>query len=99
MQQLDNNKQLASSSINEIAQALTILNSVRNNNSTPEQVLASSLLIQSEYGNLTLGVLQQIILDGIMQKFNRSNNPQYNDIPSLMFWLREYTLNNMKVIY
>jgi len=85
---LDNNKQLVSSSINEVAQALTILSSVRNNNSTPEQILTASTLIKNEYPKLTLGELQQIILDGIMQKFNNTEHTQYNDVPSLMLWLK-----------
>jgi len=67
-----------------------MLNSIRNNDSSPEQVLTASALIQKEYPKLTLGELQQIIVDGIMQKFNVSDQPQYNDIPSLMFWLKKY---------
>lgn len=61
--------------------------------------MTASALIQSEYPKLTLGELQQIVLDGIMQKFNKSEQPQYNDIPSLMFWLRKHKLDNIKVFY
>ena len=57
---LDNSKQLTSCSINEVCQAITILNSVRNNNSTPEQLLTASAMIKNEYPNLTLGELQKI---------------------------------------
>jgi hypothetical protein len=96
---LDNNKQLVSCSVNEVSQALTILSSIRVNNSTPEQVITASAMIIKEYPKLTLGELQQIIVDGIMQKFNRSEQPQYNDVPSLMFWLRKYKLDNTTVFY
>lgn len=88
--QLDNSKQLVSCSISEIAQAVTVLSSIRVNNSTPDQILMASAMIQKEHPNLTLGILQQIILDGIMQKYNFSEQPQYNDMPSLMFWLKKY---------
>lgn len=77
-----------------MCQAITILNSVRNNNSTPEQLLTASAMIQNEYPKLTLGTLQQVIIDGIMQKFNTSGQPQYNDVPSLMFWLRRFSIEN-----
>lgn len=50
-------------------------------------------MIQNEYPELTLGELQKIIIDGIMQKFNVSEQPQYNDVPSLMFWLRRYKID------
>lgn len=66
-----------------------MLNSIRNNDSSPEQVITASALIQKEYPELTLGELQQIIVDGIMQKFNDTNQPQYNDIPTLMFWIKK----------
>lgn len=45
-------------------------------------------MIKNEYHNLTLGELQQIIIDGILQKYNTTKQPQYNDVPSLMFWLK-----------
>lgn len=96
---MDNSKQLVSSSINEIAQAVTVLSSIRVNNSTPEQIITASALIQNEYPKLTLGELQQIIIDGIMQKFNNTNQPQYNDVPSLMFWLRKNKLDKMQVVW
>lgn len=54
-------------------------------------------MIQNEYPNLTLGELQKIIIDGIMQKFNKSEQPQYNDVPSLMFWLRRYSVDKRQV--
>ena len=69
------------------------------NNSTPEQIITASALIQKEYPKLTLGELQQIIIDGIMQKFNNTNQPQYNDVPSLMFWLRKNKLDKMQVVW
>jgi hypothetical protein len=90
---------LNSCSINEVCQAITILNSVRNNNSTPEQLLTASAMIKNEYPNLTLGELQKIIIDGIMQKFNKSEQPQYNDVPSLMFWLRRNSIENRQVFW
>ncbi len=96
---MDNNNSLASSQITEIAQVLTTLSSVRTNNSTPEQILAASALIAKEYPKLTIGELQQIIIDGIMQKYNKSDQPQYNDIPSLLFWLRRYKIDNIKVFW
>ena len=93
---LDSSKPLTSCSINEVCQAITILNSVRNNNSTPEQLLTASAMIQNEYPNLKLGELQKIIIDGIMQKFNNSGQPQYNDVPALMFWLRRHKIDKMQ---
>jgi hypothetical protein len=93
------NNSLATSKINEIAQVLTTLSSVRTNNSTPEQIMAASALIAKEYPKLTIGQLQKIIIDGIMQKYNKSDQPQYNDIPSLLFWLRKYKLDNTNVFY
>ena len=96
---LDNNKPLLSSSVNEISNAISILSSIRNNNSTVTQVITASAIIQKEYPNLTLGELQKIILDGLLQKFNHSEQPQYNDIPSLMFWLRKYKKNNANEIF
>lgn len=53
-------------------------------------------MIQNEYPNLKLGELQKIIIDGIMQKFNNSGQPQYNDVPALMFWLRRHKVDKMQ---
>jgi hypothetical protein len=61
--------------------------------------MAASALIAKEYPKLTIGQLQKIIIDGIMQKYNKSDQPQYNDIPSLLFWLRKYKLDNTNVFY
>ncbi len=96
---LDNSKSLTTCQINEIAQVITSLSSVKANNSTPEQILTASALIQSEYPKLTLGELQKIIIDGIMQKFNKSDYAQNNDIPTLLFWLRKHKLDNTQVFY
>jgi hypothetical protein len=96
---LDNSKSLTTCQINEIAQVLTSLSSVKANNSTPEQILTASALIQSEYPKLSLGELQKIIIDGIMQKFNKSDYAQNNDIPTLLFWLRKHKLDNTQVFY
>lgn len=92
---MDNNKQLASCSTSEICQAITILNSIRNNNTTPEQIITAAEMIKKEYGHITLGDLQQTILNGLMQKY-AVNSPQYNDIPSLMFWLIEAKRERMR---
>lgn len=73
--------------------AMTILNSIRNNGSTPEQVLAAAAMIASEYKELTLGELKQIAIDGMLQKFNKTNQAQYNDIPNLLFWIKAYIEN------
>lgn len=86
---MDNNKSLNTCQINEVAQVITTLSSIRNNNSTPEQILTASAIIKKEYPNLKLGELQEVIINGILQKYNNSEQPQYNDIPSLMFWLKK----------
>ena len=96
---LDNSKSLTTCQVNEIAQVITTLSSIKANNSTPEQILTASALIQSEYPTLTLGGLQKIIIDGIMQKFNKSDYAQNNDIPTLMFWLRKHKVDNTKVFW
>jgi hypothetical protein len=95
--QLDSNKQLCSSTTNEVAQAVTLLNSIRNNNSTSDQIIVAASFIKNEYPKLTLGELQQIILDGIMQKFNNTEQPQYNDMPSLMYWLKKNNAKNVSI--
>ena len=74
-----------------------MLSSIRTNNSTPEQVLTASALIQSEYPKLTLGQLQEIVMDGLLQKFNETKFPQSNEITSLMFWLRQWKIDKMQV--
>jgi len=85
---------LTSCSINEICRAITTLNCIKDNNITPNNINAAAALIQSEYPTLELNVLNQIILDGIMQKFNTSSYAQYNDIPNLLNWIRIYKKNN-----
>jgi len=96
---LDNNKSLTTCQVNEIAQVITMLSSIKANNSTPEQILTASVLIQNEYPKLTLGELQKIVIDGVMQKFNKSDYAQNNDIPTLMFWLRKHKIDNTQVFY
>jgi hypothetical protein len=58
--------------------------------------MTASALIAKNYPTLTIGELQKIIIDGIMQKYNNSDQPQYNDIPSLLFWLRRHKTNKYK---
>lgn len=76
-----------------------MLSSIRSNNSAPEQILTACALIKNEYPNLTLGELQKIVIDGMLQKFNNSEYPQSNEITSLLFWLRKYKLDKTSIMY
>ena len=97
--ELDNSKCLISCKETDIAKVITTLSSIRENKSTPEQIMTASVMIQKEYPSMLLGELRQIIFDGIMQKYNNSNSVHYNDIPTLFYWLREYKLKNMKITW
>jgi hypothetical protein len=87
---LEDKNYLSLLGINEVAQAVSMLSTIRDNGSGKDQVLAACVLIQKEYPKLTINELKQVIIDGIMQKYNDTDRPQYNDIPTLMFWLKQY---------
>ena len=99
LEQSDLTTLLTSCNTKEICRVLTTLNCIRDNNTTPSNINAAAILIQREYGYITLELLNKIIIDGIMQKYNDGVSAQYNDIPNLLNWLRIHKRRNQNNIY